>query len=151
MFHNRTLNNRINRIHERALRIVYNDYDSSFDKLLEKDNSVTIHHRNIQALAIEIFKVINGISPKFMNEIFDLKGESKYCSKFCFKSRNVKTTKYGTETLSFLGPKIWYLVPKDIKDSVALDEFKRKIKSWKPVNCPCRICKIFVAGLCFIT
>ena len=46
MFHSRSLNNKINRIQERALRITYNDKSSSFENLLEKDNSVTIHHRN---------------------------------------------------------------------------------------------------------
>ena len=151
MFHNRKLNNRINKIHERAHSIAYNDHDSSFDKLLEKDNSVTIHHRNIQALAIEIFKIIKGISPKFMNDIFGLKEEIKYCSRFSFKSRNIKTIKYGSETLSFLGPKIWFMLPNNIKDSVSLVDFKKKIKMWKPLNCPCRICKVYVAGVGFVS
>ena len=57
MFHSRTLNNRINNIHERALRLAYNDNQSSFKELLEKDHSVTVHHKNLQALATEIFKV----------------------------------------------------------------------------------------------
>ena len=52
MIHNRGLNNTINHIHERALRIVYNDYSSSFEDLLHKDKSVTIHQRNLQQLAI---------------------------------------------------------------------------------------------------
>ena len=67
MFHSRGLNNKINRIHERALRITYNDKSSSYGELLTKDRSVTMHHRNIRALAIEIYKVIQGISPPFLN------------------------------------------------------------------------------------
>ena len=70
MFHSRKLNNRINRLHERALRIVYQDFDASFTELLERDNSKTIHVRNIQLLAIELYKVKNGLSPPFMNDIF---------------------------------------------------------------------------------
>ena len=54
MFHSRTMNNKINRIHERALRIVYSDYSSKFDELLKKDGSFSIHVRNIETLAIEV-------------------------------------------------------------------------------------------------
>ena len=48
MFHSRTLNNKINRLHERCLRIIYNDNTSSFTDLLEIDNSVSVYHRNMQ-------------------------------------------------------------------------------------------------------
>ena len=65
MFHSRGLNNKINRFHERALRITYNDKLSSYGELLIKDSSVTIHYRNIRALAIEIYKVMQGISHHF--------------------------------------------------------------------------------------
>ena len=62
MFHSRKLNERINHIHERALRIVYKDFNSSFQELLIEDNSLNIHHRNLQKLVTEIFKVKNGCS-----------------------------------------------------------------------------------------
>ena len=50
MFCSRTLNNKINRNQERALRLVYLDYTSSFEELLKKDNSVTVHQHNIRLL-----------------------------------------------------------------------------------------------------
>ena len=68
MFHNRKLNSRVNKLNESALRIVYQDYGSSFTEPLEKDNSTTIHNRNIQLVATELFKVKNVLSPAFMNE-----------------------------------------------------------------------------------
>ena len=70
MFHSRALNNKINRIHKRALRITYNDKSSSQGELLIKDRSVTIHNRNIRALAIKIYKVMQAISPPLLNEVF---------------------------------------------------------------------------------
>ena len=70
MFHSRKLNHRINKIHERALRIVYNDHQCTFEELLERDNSFTIHERNLQKLAIEMFKVNNGLSVQLVSEHF---------------------------------------------------------------------------------
>ena len=73
MFHRRTLNNRINNIHERTLRLTYKDNQSSFKELLEKDHSVTVYHENLQALVTEIFKVKNELAPDIMKDVFELK------------------------------------------------------------------------------
>ena len=151
MFHSRRFNNKINRIHERALRITYNDKLSSFQNLLEKDNSVTIHHRNIKILANETYKFLQGLSPSLMNEIF-VERNNNCClrgNNFLTR-RRVNSVRYGTETVSFLAPKIWHILPKDIKDSESLDIFKRKIKKWIPSECPCRLCKTYDPQVGFI-
>ena len=75
MFHSRSLNNKINTLHERALRITYGDRSSLFENLLKKDNSVSIHHRNIQALPTEMFKVKNNIAPENYERTFCSKNE----------------------------------------------------------------------------
>ena len=62
MFHSRRLNNKVNSIHERAPRITYQDRISTSQELLHKDNSVSIHHRNLQFLATEMFKIHRGLS-----------------------------------------------------------------------------------------
>ena len=62
MFHTRKLNNKINKLHERCLRIVYNNNTSTYEELLETDNSVSVHFRNVQAVAIELYKVVNRFS-----------------------------------------------------------------------------------------
>ena len=71
--HNKTLNNRINSLHETAFRLVYNDFKSLFQQLLEKDNSITIHQHNLQTLELEIFKVHNDIAPEVMKDVFEIK------------------------------------------------------------------------------
>ena len=150
MFHSRKINNRINKLHERALRVVFNDNESSFRNLLVKDNSVTIHERNIQTLAIELYKVLNNISPEIMSSVFPLKDNIRYPTKNSFKTRNAHTVKYGTETLAHLGPKIWALVPDDLKIMKSLRQFKSEIKKWVPIKCPCKLCKIYINGVGYI-
>ena len=78
MIHNRGLNIKINQIRERALRIVYDDCTSSFEDLLNKDNSVTIHQRNLQQLVIDIFQVKLGIAPIIMDQMFTFVENNTY-------------------------------------------------------------------------
>ena len=78
MFHSRSPNDKINRLHGRCLRMIYNDKQSNFEELLVKYNSVTIHHRNIQRLAIQMYMVANSMSPDIMSEIFQLKENTQY-------------------------------------------------------------------------
>ena len=66
MFCSRSMNNKINKLQERALRILYKDYDSSFEDLVEKDNSDKIHDRNIKLFAKEVYKVENNILPNVL-------------------------------------------------------------------------------------
>ena len=141
MFHSRTINNKINRLHERALRIVYSDFKSTFEGLLMKGNSFSIHERNIQSLAIEIYKFLNGLSPSFLNNVFHKNISNSYDlrnhKELYF--RNPKTVRYRTETVSYIAPKIWSKVPGTIKMTLSLESFKTKIRKWKS-ECDCRGC-----------
>ena len=56
----------------------------------------------------------------------------------------------GLETIRYRGPKTWELVPNDIKNSITLSIFKRKIKKWKPSGCTCRLCKVYIPDLGYI-
>ena len=64
--------------------------------------------------------------------------------------RRVNYIWHSTESVSYLGPKIWDLVPNEIKESESLNAFKFKIKRWIPEECPCRICKIYLGQVGFI-
>ena len=102
MFHGRTLNNRINRLHERGLRLVYKNYDLSFEELLRKDNSFTVHQRNLQKLATEMYKAQNDLSPSLVKSIFPER-EITYNlrNKNLFKANSVRTVFNGTEAIAY--------------------------------------------------
>ena len=67
MFTSRYLNNALNNIHERSLRLIYNDHEKSFNSILTENNLKTIHQKNLEFLAIEIYKFQNGLPPPVMN------------------------------------------------------------------------------------
>ena len=83
-------------------------------ELLDKDASFSVHHRNIQTLAIEIYKHIHGFSPAIIGGVFKINRTVPYNlrTQNDFSSRVPKTVKYGTETISFLAPKVWTLSPR---------------------------------------
>ena len=143
MCHSRALNNKINKLHERALRQVYTDKSLTFEQMLEKDGSVTIHQRNLQKLATEMYKVKNGLSPKIMADLFTVKTHGN--SDFVIPQ--VKTVNRGIETIRYRGPLTWDLVPEEIKQSESLSIFKDRIKKWKPMGCICRLCKTYIPGI----
>ena len=151
MCHSRIINKKINRLHERCLRMIYCDKQSSFEELLEKDSSVSIHERNIQILATEMYKVSKGMSPPQITELFARRDEHPFNLRHNVEILQplVNSVCCGTESISNLGPKIWGMVPDTYKNIDSLYNFKKAIKKWKAENCPCRICKVFVKNIGF--
>ena len=131
MYHSRTLNNRINRLHERALRLVYRDPSLTSDKLLRKGNSFQVHHRNLQIFATEMYKAENNLLPTIIMKVFqDRENPYNLRNASPFQSTNVNTVHNGTNTVAFQGPKIWAMVPEEIKKSPnLLLNLKLKLKN----------------------
>ena len=115
MYCQRQSNNLINKIHEMALRIAYGDYTSTFVELLEKDSSVTIHERNIHALALEIFKTQYDFNPNFMKTIFSLVHHI-YDTRYQNLTRPIpRTVTYGLESFGYRANEIWNSLPKEVQ------------------------------------
>ena len=144
MLDSRKNNNKIKHLHERCLRLIYSDKKSSYENLLEKDNSVSIHHKNIQALAIEMFKVKHKLCPEITSYIFMERRNNQYNmrNRPDYKTPQVHSIFHGTESVSYLGLKIWDIVPEEFKHKKSLKSFKESIKIWVPTNCRCRLCKV---------
>ena len=151
MFHSRCLNNKINRLHERCLRMIYNDKMSDFEELLSKYNSVSIHHNNIHVLAIEIYKIANDMSPDIMNAVFKLNTPHyNLRHRSHFSTDPIHCVYNRTESATYLGSKILVQILAEIKHKDSLDGFNKEIKKWKPTECICKICKNFMPNLGFV-
>ena len=143
MFHSRGVNNKINHFHERSLRVVYKDNISSFEGLLEKDRSLTIHQRNIQSLPMELLKVKGNLSNNIMSDIFQTrKINYSLRSHTDFASICVNTKKCGLNSLRYFASKVWSMATLEIKNSRSIEIFKTKIRNWEPKAC--YLCETFV-------
>ena len=151
MRHSRTVDSKINKLHERCLRIIYNNKKSSFKELLETDKAVPIHIKNLQVLTTEMFKVYRNIFPPIVIQLFQSRNNDYNLRQFSqFELPNVRSVFCGTVSISFLGPKIWNIVPNEFKKETSLHAFKKLTKKWQPENCPCRLCKSYIQNLGFI-
>ena len=121
MFYSRTTNNKTNKLHEKALRLVYDDCVSTFEELLEKDNWFSVHHCNIQPHCIELYKVFREQSQTIFSDLFGRKN-------FNYNLRSKP---------DFVIPQVESVY----KGSNSLASFVSKIRQWTPDGYPCRICK----------
>ncbi len=143
MFCGKTANDEVNRVHKRALRVLLNDFDSSFEELLHKNGEITIHVKNLQKLMLEVYKCITSGNPSFLWEFFNRK-MLPYNLRIndLLQLPKTRTNKYGNESLSYRGSMVWNRLPDQYKAAKSDDEFKIKIRSWKGSGCNCRICII---------
>ena len=95
MFHNGKLNNHINHVHRRALRVAYQDHNSTFNEFLAKDSFFKMRDHSLQKLLIKIFKVKMKLAPETLNEVFDFM-EFRYPlrNELRFKSRSLRIVRY---------------------------------------------------------
>ena len=114
----RKSNNKFRHLHERCLRPIYSDKKSSYENLLGKDNSVSIHHKSIQVLAIEMFKVKHKLCPEMIGDIFMERTNNQYNlrNRPDFITPQVHSVFHQTESISYLGPKIWDIVPEEFQN-----------------------------------
>ena len=114
-------------------------------------NDITIHHRNIQTLMIELFKIKYDLAPPIMDSLLNRR---TICYNFRnlqeFQSERKRTVFYGLETISYRAPQLWTILPEEFKQRNTISLFKSDVRQWICNECPCRLCKIFVRNLGFI-
>jgi len=141
MFCAKKENTKINNVHKKALRILYNRPDLPFSELLKINNSYPIHILNLQKLVTEVFKSIHKINPEFMWNFFTLK-ELPYklrSSKLLCLPPN-QSSNNCTNTLVYRAASLWNSLDENLMSEMMLKKFKLNIKNWIGKKCSCKIC-----------
>ena len=135
--------NKIGNLQKRALRLLYDDFEASYEDLLSKGRKPKMNVRRLRTLCVEIYKTLNDLNPSFMKNIFKLKINAreyrdKYKLNLDIPKWNQKTLGY--KSLKVLGPKIWKNFPYHVKSSDNLNTFKKILKNWDGNLCNCTLC-----------
>ena len=134
MFHGRRTNSKINKLDERALRIVYDDEVSTFDQLLAMDKCFCIYHQNIQRILIEIYNALhdsgNSLKELFIRRIStnNMRSEPELVIPL------VNSVLKGKNSLRYFGSVIWNSLPIETRKDHSILSFVTKTKQGKPIN-----------------
>ena len=121
-----------------ALRIVNNDIQTSNEDLLHRVNTTTLHLGRMESIAIETFKCLNGITPKYIRNLVKLKD-----NKYNFRHENmlqlptVRTSRYGKSSFRCEAARVWPSLPNEIRYAKNFKEFKRLVHTWTGPRCKC--------------
>ena len=141
MFCGKTTNDKVNSVQKRALQALYNDFNSSYQDLLDKGSHLTIHEINKKYLLIEVYKCINKENPPFLNGIF--KSKERHIGlriKNLLSLPKTFTKTWGLHSLAYRGSRSWNTLSDDIKGQSTLTKFKAHLKRSNKLPCPCKLC-----------
>ena len=119
----------LNKLHEKALRLVLYDHVSDFDALLRKNDNISCHHRNIQMLMNELYIIKNELAPPIMDTMLNRRN-------ITFNFRNLQSfgqkekELFLMETLSYRIPQLWIFLLEEIKQRNPINLFKSDVKQW---------------------
>ena len=133
--------NKIEKIQERALRFINNDFTSSLKSLLTSTNTLPLHVRRMKQMASEVYKIVNDIAPDYIKDLVKIKK-----SNYNFRRENqaslpaVKSTRYGLRSFRYEAARIWNCLPNDVRLAESFPQFKRLLHAWDGDICGCPSC-----------
>lgn len=110
---------------------------------------MSIHLKNLQELATEFYKVKSGLFAIIMNLLFKKTKICELSSGINVANRHMHTSRFGADSMTNLGSRIWKLIPDKIKNGSTLPVFTSRVKIWNIGYCPFGICRRFVKDLGF--
>jgi hypothetical protein len=129
-FCSETNTKKIEKIQERVLRFVYQDYEESYENLLIKAKMPTQHIRRIRTMALEAFKISSGLAPPVLSNLV------RYTN--LLQIPQVKSSRYGKSSFRYAAPVLWNSLPDNCSN---FNEFKNLISFWNGNSCTCIVCQ----------
>ena len=132
---------KMEKIQERALRFIYNDFKSTYTELRCIAERPLLYVQRQRNLMVEVYKIINKLGPLYLHNMFTVK-ESNYNFRnmLALEQPKYNTVKYGFNSVIYQGAKLWNMLGNEVKQVDTLKEFKWLIKSWEGPNCNCSAC-----------
>jgi len=132
---------KMERIQERALRFVFNDYTSEYSDMLEKNGESTLYLKRARIMAQEVYKAINNQSPKYVKELLSERN-SRYSNRrpLDLYVPRVNQEKFGYKSYTFEAPSVWNSLDLEIRKAENYNDFKKLINSWTGPSCRCNFC-----------
>ena len=132
---------RIERVQERALRFVYDDYSSRYEALLKRAGLPTLHVRRLRTMATETFKILNELSPSVLSDLI-IKKETKYSFRYknILDIPHVRTSRFGKSSFRYAAPVLWNSLPAEIREAGSFQQFRRMLSFWDGGSCKCIAC-----------
>ena len=134
---------KIEKIQERALRILYNNFSSDLESILNKSGKSTVEVKRLRTLALEVPKTLNNMNLQYMTEIFHKTAFTTHRPLNLGVNEN-HTTKYRNKGLICLGAHIWNSLPNQIKEETDYAKFKEFTDDWFDMKCKCNLCSFLV-------
>ena len=135
---------KMEKLQYRALRLVFSDFNSSYEALLERANMPTLHVNRIRLIAIETFKILHKMSPVYLHDLVSYK-ESNYSFRYSYDNLadvpRVSTTRYGKPTFSYEAAVVLNSLPNELRKVEDFGEFRRLVHTWGGSSCKCSMCK----------
>ena len=134
---------KLEKIQERALRFVYDDFKSTYEELLNRANIPCLHIKRIRTMAVETFRILNDMSPPVLSDLVRIRD----CSSYNFRYQNVlqvpqvRTTKYGKKSFRFAAAILWNSFPDNFRQVSSFNQFKALISNWSGKDCKCNLCR----------
>ena len=133
--------NKLEKVQERALRFINNVYSSPINDLLKSTNTQPLHVRRLKQMACEVFKIVNKLSPEYINDLVNIKPSTyNFRAERLAEVPRVNTTRYGLRSFRSEAARVWNSLPNELRVAESYPQFRRMIRGWDGLGCKCPLC-----------